>query len=113
MLAGLTGTVGCKSGLLNSGEWGTLRYFGELTGIPEVEWDEEDNNEALLELIPPISDRNGNIYVLYEDPNGDSVVYVGAIKYSTPVKGRHCNLHACWRHVVRTEKLSRSLTHVK
>jgi len=80
MLAALTTTVGCKSGLLKAAEWGTFRYFGELTGVPEVEWDEENNNEVLLELVPPISDRQGNIYVLYEDPNGDSVAYVGTAR---------------------------------
>jgi hypothetical protein len=68
-------TMGCKSGTLESGEWGTLRYFGEPTGSPEARIDDE--NEPLLELIPPTSDRDGNVYVLYEDINGNSIVYVG------------------------------------
>ena len=77
ILAAFTNLVGCKSGLLDPAQWGTFRYFGELTGVPEVEWNEENNNELLLEVVPPVSDREGNIYVLYEDPNGDSVAYVG------------------------------------
>ena len=28
-------------------------------------------------MYPPISDRDGNVYVLYEEPTGSSVVYVG------------------------------------
>lgn len=65
LLAGLAGTTGCRSGLLDAGDWGTFRYFAELEGdIP-------------MRLVPPISDREGNVYVLYEDSVGDSVVYTG------------------------------------
>ena len=28
----LIGSAGCRSGLLETGEWGTFRYFGELVG---------------------------------------------------------------------------------
>jgi hypothetical protein len=35
------------------GEWGTFRYFGQVRG------------EVPLNLLPPISDRAGNAYVLY------------------------------------------------
>jgi len=31
----------------------------------------------MLEVYPPASDRDGNLYVLYEEPTGGSVVYVG------------------------------------
>ncbi len=65
LLAILAGTTGCKSGLLDAGEWGTFRYFAELEG------------EVPMRLVPPISDRDGNVYVLYEDNVGDSVVYTG------------------------------------
>lgn len=65
LLAGLAGTVGCKTGLLEPGEWGQFRYFGELEGAPP------------MRLLPPMSDRDGNVYVLYEDFNGYSTVYTG------------------------------------
>ena len=65
LLAILAGTTGCKSGLLDAGEWGAFRYFAELEG------------EVPMRLVPPISDRDGNVYVLYEDNVGDSVVYTG------------------------------------
>ncbi|MEC8191376.1 MAG: hypothetical protein VX127_01495 [Myxococcota bacterium] len=67
--------VGCQAGTLESGEWGKLRYFGELTGTPEARIDDESLEP--LKLIPPASDRDGNVYVLYEDINGNSIVYVG------------------------------------
>jgi hypothetical protein len=38
---------------LDAGEFGTLRYFGEVRG------------ERPLRLVPPIADRAGNAYVLY------------------------------------------------
>jgi hypothetical protein len=65
MLAFIAGAGGCKTGLLKPGEWGQFRYFGELEGAPP------------LRLLPPLSDRDGNAYVLYEDFNGDSVIYTG------------------------------------
>ena len=52
---------------LAPGEWGTFRWFAELKG------------EAPMRLLPPATDRDGNVYVLYgdhEDP--ESVVYTGA-----------------------------------
>lgn len=45
-------TTGCIS-YLQPGQFGLLRYFGEVVGGPP------------LNLIPPITDRNGNVYVLY------------------------------------------------
>mgnify|MGYP004377267777 CR=1 FL=1 len=65
LLAFLAGSMGCRQGLLESGEWGTFRYFAELEG------------DVPMRIVPPISDRNGNVYVLYEDNVGDSVVYTG------------------------------------
>jgi len=62
--------------LLETGEWGTLRYFGELVGVSTSRFDAEVDTD-LLEVYPPTSDRNGNVYVLYEEPTGGSVVYVG------------------------------------
>ena len=41
---------------LPSGEYGTLRYFGEVRG------------DAPLPMLPPISDRDGNAYVIYGGP---------------------------------------------
>lgn len=55
---------GC-GGMLAPGEWGTFRYFGQLQG------------EAPLRLVPPVSDRAGNTYVLYGDDTVPSEVYVG------------------------------------
>ncbi len=74
--ATLLASMGCKSGTLESGEWGTLRYFGELAGAPDARLDPTDT-DLKLELIPPTSDRDGNVYVMYEDVNGNSIVYVG------------------------------------
>jgi hypothetical protein len=76
LLFSLCGSAGCRTGLLENGEWGTLRYFGELAGVAPSRFD-SDNAQPVMELIPPISDRNGNTYVLYEEPTGGSVVYVG------------------------------------
>ena len=75
-LFALACSAGCRTGLLETGEWGTLRYFGELVGVASSEFDPEDD-QPLLELYPPTSDRDGNVYVLYEEPTGSSVVYVG------------------------------------
>jgi hypothetical protein len=44
--------VGCVD-YLDPGELGEPRYFGEVLGV------------APLRLIPPVSDRDGNVYVLY------------------------------------------------
>lgn len=75
-MAAMAASVGCKSGTLESGDWGTLRYFGELVGTPESRLDGSES-DLPLELFPPTSDRDGNVYVLYEDINGNSIVYVG------------------------------------
>ncbi len=56
---------GCGE-VLVPGEWGTLRYFGQLGG------------ELPLRLVPPRTDRDGNVYVLYGlDQWHGSKVYVG------------------------------------
>jgi hypothetical protein len=51
-LAALLLLSGCIDGL-EPGEFGTLRYFGEVRG------------ERPLRMVPPIGDRDGNAYVLY------------------------------------------------
>jgi len=52
---------------LAPGEWGTFRWFAELKG------------ESPMRLLPPASDRDGNVYVLYGDStNPESIVYTGA-----------------------------------
>jgi len=57
---------GCAADLA-PGEWGTFRYFGEVQGEPP------------MRLIPPISDRDGNVYVLYGNRDrAESAVYVGS-----------------------------------
>ncbi len=76
MLLSLLAGAGCKSGTLESGEWGTLRYFGELEGIAPVRESVDDLQQPLV-LVPPVSDRDGNIYVLHEQITKDAVVYVG------------------------------------
>jgi hypothetical protein len=45
-------TLSCTDHL-SSGSWGTFRYIGRVVGQPP------------LQLLPPISDRNGNVYTLY------------------------------------------------
>lgn len=59
--------VGCVEPL-DAGEWGTLRYFGEIQGsVP-------------LRLIPPTSDRAGNVYVLYGAPDrSEAQAFVGHV----------------------------------
>ena len=69
-------SAGCRTGLLETGEWGTFRYFGELVGVAPARFDAEEG-QPMLEVYPPASDRAGNLYVLYEEPTGGSVVYVG------------------------------------
>ena len=52
---------------LDVGEWGTFRYFADLKGEPS------------MRLIPPYSDRNGNVYVLYGDrEEPETEIYAGA-----------------------------------
>ncbi len=58
--------AGCAPGL-EPGEWGTFRYFGEIRGEPPM-W-----------LLPPATDRAGNVYVLYGDRDiTESAIYVGS-----------------------------------
>lgn len=49
--------VGCDDTPVEPGEWGTVRYFANVLG------------EAPLRVIPPLSDRSGNTYVLYGAPD--------------------------------------------
>ncbi len=60
------GSTGCIDGLA-PGEHGTFRYVGNVRG------------EAPLALVPPISDRDGNAYVLYGDKNliNDTQLFIG------------------------------------
>jgi len=61
----LTGLAACQDGLA-PGELGIVRYFGNVGG------------EVPLALVPPISDRAGNAYVLYGDPEEtEAAVWVG------------------------------------
>ncbi len=56
---------GCGE-VLAPGEWGTLRYFGQLGG------------DLPMRLVPPRTDREGNVYVLYGlDQWHGSRMYVG------------------------------------
>jgi hypothetical protein len=48
----LVALAGCVD-YLDPGEHGVMRYFGEVRGAPP------------LALLPPIADRDGNVYVLY------------------------------------------------
>jgi hypothetical protein len=51
---------------LEDGEWGQVRYFGEISG------------EAPMRLLPPVTDREGNIYVAYGNRvRSDTAVWVG------------------------------------
>lgn len=51
---------------LDPGTWGGFRYFGELPSAPP------------MRLLPPFSDRDGNVYVLSGAPDfPDHAVYVG------------------------------------
>jgi len=43
---------GCGE-VLEPGQWGTFRYFNQLSG------------ETPMRLVPPLSDRDGNVYVLH------------------------------------------------
>lgn len=58
-------SAGCIE-YLEPGEPGEIRYFGEVRG------------EAPLRLIPPVTDRNGNVYVLFGSHDQNFVeVFVG------------------------------------
>lgn len=58
--------LGCSVPTLAPGEWGPLRYFDEVPGtVP-------------LRFHPPLSDRDGNAYLLFGDRDRtESLVYVG------------------------------------
>jgi hypothetical protein len=61
-LAALAGCVGDHE----PGEWGVIRYFAELPG------------RAPMRMVPPMTDRDGNIYVLHGDHTRPEVIaYVG------------------------------------
>lgn len=65
LVLGLVGACSSTSDQ-GPGEWGVLRYFGEIEGT------------APLRLIPPITDREGNVYVLYGNrTRAEAAVYVG------------------------------------
>jgi hypothetical protein len=77
LIAGLT-LFSCTPPL-EDGEWGQIRYFGEIPG------------EAPMRLLPPMTDRNGNIYVAYGDRGrSDTAVWVG--KHSGGWKNA-CKVH--------------------
>ena len=63
----LLALAGCVEPL-SEGEWGGFRYFGEIRGEPP------------MRLLPPMTDREGNVYVLYGDTDGgeDTIVYTGS-----------------------------------
>jgi hypothetical protein len=48
----LAAVCGCVP-RLEPGEWGAFRYFGDVLGEPP------------MRLVPPMTDRDGNVYVLY------------------------------------------------
>lgn len=51
---------------LEDGEWGQIRYFGEISG------------EVPMRLLPPMTDREGNVYVAYGDRfRSDTAIWVG------------------------------------
>lgn len=64
---------------LDPGQHGVFRYFGEVRGA------------APLDITPPISDRDGNVYVLYGDRDLFEVeAFVG---HATGGWSSGCNLH--------------------
>jgi hypothetical protein len=65
LLALAVALAGCVD-YLDPGEHGVMRYFGEVRG------------EAPLALLPPIADRDGNLYVLYGGRElGTALAFVG------------------------------------
>lgn len=63
--AGVALAVGCAEPLA-PGAWGTFRYFGELEGATP------------MRLLPPTTDRAGNVYVLHGDrERAENRVFVG------------------------------------
>jgi len=65
LLTGLVVLGGCGE-VLEPGQWGTFRYFGQLDGEPP------------MRVLPPITDRDGNVYVLHgKEAYTGSTVYVG------------------------------------
>lgn len=72
------GLTAC-SPTLDNGDLGNVRYFGLIPG------------EAPMRLLPPVTDRNGNIYVAYGDrERSDTEVWVG--RHSGGWKNA-CKLH--------------------
>ena len=66
LAAGVLGHLAGCVPQLGPGELGTVRYFGEVRG------------EVPMRLLPPLTDRDGNIYVLYGAPDRtDTQVFVG------------------------------------
>jgi len=59
---------GCSD--IPAGEWGNFRYFGQLAG------------ETPMRLIPPLTDRDGNVYVLHgRDANPTTGEFTGGTVY--------------------------------
>jgi hypothetical protein len=59
---------GCTPEPLQAGEWGKFRYVGNVRG------------STPLDLIPPTSDRDGNVYVLYGAPALlEAALFVGQV----------------------------------
>ena len=51
---------------LENGEIGNIRYFGEISG------------DVPMRMLPPITDRDGNVYVAYGDRNrSDTEIWAG------------------------------------
>jgi len=64
--AGLVVLLAACAAPLSPGEIGTARYFGEVEG------------EVPLRLLPPKTDREGNVYILYGETEWtDTTVFVG------------------------------------
>lgn len=66
LLASGWGTVAGCAPSLEPGEWGTVRYFADVRGEPP------------MRLLPPLTDRQGTVYVLQGAPDRtDTQVFVG------------------------------------
>lgn len=64
-LLAIVSSAGCID-YLNDGEVGRIRYFGEVRGA------------APLRMLPPVADRDGNVYALYGEPGLNEVeAFVG------------------------------------